>query len=183
MVTIYDKAVCNFKAAADMLMLVHSSRICLTEDAAVAIGERSKESLKEGYNIVSHRFGICIPENSRADVSVSKDSDGLEFRTSGLAWITLEGLMENRSCCTCYLDTNTLFPSPMISDVFVRDFLDSGSIRDRLHTEWRIGGDVGALCRLDLPTAEEDIAHRRIIIHLRQPPINFTIKSMNLTVI
>ncbi|CAM3316053.1 hypothetical protein PANO111632_13905 [Paracoccus nototheniae] len=183
MVTIYDKAVRNFQSAAGLLMSLQACRTVLSGDAAALLEGRPKAPLYEGYNSLSPRFGICIPTDARAEYTLPESGEGLEFRNSGLTWMTMEGLVETRGACSCYLDADAVFPAPTIADVFLREFVESGGIRDSLHREWQLGTDRAALCQLDLSEASDDVAHRRIIIHLRQPPLRFVLRSLSMTVI
>lgn len=183
MVTIYDQAVRNFQSAAGLLMSLQACRTVLSGDAAAVLDGRPKALLSEGYNSLSARFGICIPQDARAEYAAPDLGEGLEFRTSGLTWMTLEGRVEAREACSCYLDADTVLPAPTIADVFLREFLSSGEIRDSQQCEWHLGTDSAALCQLDLPEAEDEVAHRRIIIHLRQPPLRFVLRGLSMTVI
>jgi hypothetical protein len=81
------------------------------------------------------------------------------------------------------LDADTVLPAPTVSDVFLREFTHAGDSRDSLQREWHLGTEAAALCQLELPEADDDVAHRRIIIHLRQPPLRFVLRSLALTVI
>lgn len=181
--TIHDSAVRNFQTAANLLIALQGRRLVLTSEAASVLGGRPKALLNEGYNDLTSRFGICIPQNTRAEYAPSADGEGLEFRNSGALWMTMEGPISATDVCTCYLDANVTFPTPTCADVFLRDFTAAGTIRDSLQTEWMLGHDQTAVCQLSLPKADEDVAHRRIIIQLRQPPVRFVIRKLAMTLI
>lgn len=183
MVTIFDNAVRNFQAAAELLMALQDRRMVLTADAGAQLEGRPKALLSEGYNSLSQRFGMCIPQDSRAEYMLPEDGVGVEIRNSGLTWMTMEGLVGESGACACYLDADAVFPAPTIADVFLREFTEAGEIRDSLQREWHLGGDSTALCLMHLPEAGEDVAHRRVIIHLRQPPLRFTIRKLAMTLV
>ncbi|ODT61556.1 MULTISPECIES: hypothetical protein [Paracoccus] len=184
MVTIYDSAVRSFEAAAAVLMSLQSCRTNLAAEAGRALDNRPKVILSAGYNSLTSSVGICMPEDARAEFSRSDDDDGLEFRTSGLNWMTIEGLVPAEiDAATCYLDAAVSFPAPTVADVFLRDFLADGGIADSLHQEWALGADRAAVCSLRLPALRSGATARRIIIHLRQPPLRFVIRSLSLTMV
>lgn len=181
--TIHDSAVRNFQMAANLLIALQGRRLVLTGEAAALLDGRPKALLSEGYNSLSPRFGICIPQDTRGEFSMTPEGDGLEFRNSGTPWMTMEGLLSSMDPCSCYLDADASFPTPTVADVFLRDFTDAGTIRDSLQTEWLLGNDRATVCKLELPEAADDVANRRIVIHLRQPPVRFTLRKLALTLI
>ncbi|CAM3315481.1 hypothetical protein PANO111632_13860 [Paracoccus nototheniae] len=181
--TIHDSAILNFQMAADLLIALQGRRLVLSGEAASVLHGRPKVLLGEGYTSLSPRFGICIPEDARAEYAPASAIEGLEFRNSGLMWMTMEGLVTERGACTCYLDAETTFPSPTVADVFLREFTQAGEIRDTGQTEWLLGTDRAVVCRLAIPEADKEVAHRRVIIHLRQPPARFVIRKLAMTLI
>lgn len=181
--TIHDSAVRNFQVAADLLIAVQGRRLVLSGEAASVLDGQPKGLLEAGYTSLSPRFGICIPEDGRAEYAPAPEGDGLEFRNSGLTWMTMEGLVSAREACTCYLDADTVFPTPTMAGVFLREFTQSGEITDSEQIEWRLGADCATVCQLKLPEATKEIAHRRVIIQLRQPPVRFTIRKLAMTLI
>ncbi|MBW7057221.1 hypothetical protein KY389_11040 [Paracoccus bogoriensis] len=184
MPTIYDCAVRSFEAAAAVLMTLQQQRINLVAEAGRCLDGKPKRLLDEGYNALASRLGICIPEDARAEFAQSEDGKGLEFRNSGMTWMTFEGqLPETEAERTCYLDARATFPAPVIADVFLREFKADGRIIDSLHQEWVLGAHREALCSLTLPPSAKGVTGRRVIIHLRQPPLRFLIENLALTVV
>ena len=184
MTTIYDSAVRSFEAAAAVLMSLQNQRTNLAAEAGRALDGRPKVLLSEGYNSLARDVGVCIPQDTRAEFARAEGDDGLEFRTSGLEWMTIEGqLPRDLAAATCYLDASVAFPMPAVADVFLREFKRDGSVVDSLHQEWTLGMDAASVCCLTLEEAGDDISARRIIIHLRQPPHRFVIRTLALTVI
>ena len=184
MPTIYDCAVRSFEAAAAVLMTLQQQRTNLVAEAGRCLDGKPKMLLDEGYNALASKVGICIPGDARAEFAQSEDGQGLEFRNSGMTWMTIEGqLPETEDEATCYLDARASFPAPAIADVFLREFKADGSIADSLHQEWVLGAHREALCSLTLPPSAEGVNGRRVIIHLRQPPLRFSFENLALTVV
>lgn len=181
--TIHDSALRNFQTAADLLIALQGRRLVLSGEASSVLEGRPKVLLTAGYTSLSPRFGICLPEDGRAQYAFESSGDGLEFRNSGLTWMTMEGLISTREACACYLDADTAFSTPTMADVFLREFSESGKIEDSLQTEWLLGADHASVSQLKLPAAAKDVAHRRVIIHLRQPPARFVIRKLAMTLI
>lgn len=181
--TIHDSALRNFQTAADLLIALQGRRLVLSGEASSVLEGRPKVMLAAGYTSLSPRFGVCLPEDGRGEYAFDSAGDGLEFRNSGLTWMTMEGLISTREACACYLDADTAFPTPTLADVFLREFMQSGEIKDSLKTEWLLGADRASVCQLKLPEADKDVAHRRVIIHLRQPPARFVIRKLAMTLI
>lgn len=184
MSNIHEMAVRNFEAAADLLMTLQNSRVNLVTEVTSCLLGKPKILLNEGYSALTLKVGICVPADARAELSKAEGKDGLEFRNSGLNWMSLESRLPNlEDEKTCYLDTRAEFASPVMADVFLRERQDDGGMTDSLHQEWILGASREALCRLRLPKAHKGTAERRIIIQLRQPPRRFSIESLALTIL
>lgn len=180
---IHESAVRNFQSAADLLIAIQGRRLVLTSEAARVLNSRPKAILNEGYSTLSPRFGICIPQSSRAEFAFAGDGEGLDFRTSSLPWMTMEGLLDGKMAGTCYVDADVAFLVPTTADVFLREFTADGKSHDSQHTEWSLGTDQAAVCVMNIPKADNDVESRRVIIHLRQPPERFILRKLALTLI
>lgn len=180
---IHENAVRNFQSAAELLIALQGRRLVLSSEAASMLGALPKVILDEGYSALSPRFGICIPMESRADFSFATDGEGLEFRTTGLPWMTMEGLLDGTMAGTCYLDAEVVFPVPTVADVFLREFTADGQCHDSQHCEWVLGADQAGVCGLTIPEADAAVESRRVIIHLRQPPMRFILRKLAMTLI
>ncbi|MDT1064526.1 hypothetical protein RM190_21885 [Paracoccus sp. CPCC 101403] len=170
MTTIFDAAMRNFRAAADILEALQATRLDLVNEARAGLTGRPRLGLAGGYNNVTASFGACLPTNARAEVLTTGDNAGIELRTSGAEWMTLEGtLPSNVPAERVYLEMQVSCDQPVVVDIFVREILDDGSVKDAGHRECQLTMDSITVCNLKMPEASEYAVDRRVIVHLRQP--------------
>lgn len=186
MTTLYAAAVRNFEAAASVLTALQSARIDLLAEASAAMVGRPKLGLSGGYNNITPAFGACLPNGLRCDILPGTDSEGsVELRGAGLQWMTLEAPLPDSSAVAskCFIECNASAETPLVADVFLRSFDETGKVSDSGHLEWRILRDSVSLCCLELPEQDEDTTARRVIVHLRQPPARLLLASLALTLV
>lgn len=182
MTTIYDAAVRNFKAAADVLGALHAARLDLVTEARSWLVGRPRLGLVAGYNDLGELFGACLPGMARAEFLLPESGKGLELRCAGADWMTLEGALPGEtSAQQCYLEMQVSADRPLIADVFLREFLDGGAVRDSGHRECDLSDGAIKVCALPLPAADADVTGLRIIVHLRQPSQRIIIDRLAVT--
>lgn len=180
--TIYDAAMRNFRAAADILEALQASRLDLVSAARTGLIGRPRLGLGAGYNDVTPSFGACLPDGGRAEILPADGGTAIELRATGSDWMTLEGtLADSVPARTCYVEMQVTSDRPLVADVFLREFLEDGSARDSGHRECH--AEIGALvvCKLPLPEPREDATGRRVIVHLRQPASRIILDRLALT--
>lgn len=186
MTTLYAAAVRNFEAAASVLTALQSARIDLLAEAGNALIGRPKLGLSGGYNTITPAFGACLPNGLRCDILPGTDGErSIELRGAGLQWMTLEAPLPDSSAIAskCFIECSASAEAPLVADVFLRSFDDSGKVSDSGHLEWRIMRDSVSLCCLELPEPDEDTTARRVIVHLRQPPARVLLANLALTLV
>lgn len=159
----------NFRAAADILETLQSTRLDLLGEARSALIGRPRLALGGGYNDVTPAFGACLPIRGKAEI-LATDGGGLELRCNDADWLTLEGtLLSEVVAETCYVEMQVSADRPLVADVFLREFVEGGSARDTGHRECQLAVGAISVCKLDLPEPQEGVAGRRVIVHLRSP--------------
>ncbi|SMO97827.1 hypothetical protein [Paracoccus laeviglucosivorans] len=182
MTTIFDAAMRNFRAAADILEALQATRLDLVNEARTGLIGRPKLGLAGGYNNITASFGACLPTSARADVLMAEDNGGIELRCSGADWMTLEGtLPADMPAEHCYMEMQVSSDRPVVVDVFVREFLEDGSVRDAGHRECQLVQNSVTVCNLRLPETTGDAVGRRVIVHLRQPAQRMIIDRLAVT--
>lgn len=181
MPTLYDAAMRNFRAAADILESLQSSRIDLLGEARRGLIGRPRFVLKGGYNDVTPSFGACLPAGGRAEMLAMEGGAGVELRSSSADWLTLEGALTNqRAAEFCYVEIQvTASDRPLIADLFLREFVRDGSICDSDHQECHINEGDGMVCRLALREIDENVTGRRVIISLRHPAARLVLDRLS----
>lgn len=171
MTTLYDAAVRNYRAAADILEALQAHRQNLVHAARAGLVGRPRLSLSGGYNDITASFGLCLPQNGRAEMLAAEAGPGIDLRCSGADWLTLEGdLPLPVSGEACHVEMRIDAGRPMVADVFLREFREDGSVHDTGHRECCLNLDAVTICRLPLPQVSDEASGMRVIIHLRQPP-------------
>ena len=182
MTTLYDAALRNFRAAADVLEALQSTRLDLVAEARGGLVGRPRLTLGGGYNDVTTAFGICLPTGRRAELLTAEQGAGVELRCAGADWLTLEGALANDSGADlCHLEMQVSSDRSLIADVFLREFIADGSVRDSGHRECQLHPGVVSICKLALPGIADDVTGRRVIIHLRQPVARQTLDRLAVT--
>lgn len=182
MPTFYDAAMRNFRAAADILESLHSNRVDLLGEARNGLVGRPRVALRGGYNDVTPSFGACLPANGRAELLGMEGGGGVELRCAGADWLTLEGTLTNqRAAELCYVEMQATSDRPLIADIFLREFVEDGSVRDSGHRECRLDLGAATVCKLALPEVAEDVTGRRVIIHLRHPAARVVLDRLAVT--
>ncbi|MFG6082530.1 hypothetical protein ACEUZ9_003178 [Paracoccus litorisediminis] len=180
--TLYEAAMRNFQAAADILEALQSTRLDLVGEARSGLIGRPRLALSGGYNDVTPTFGACLPTNGRAELLIADSGTGVELRCTGIDWLTLEGtLAEPVPAELCYIEMQVTSDRPQIADVFLREFIEDGSVRDSGHLECHLDLDAVSVCKLPLPEIEDDVTSRRVIIHLRQPAARLILDRLAIT--
>lgn len=170
MTSIYDAAVRNYRAAADMLEALQATRLDLVDQARNGLIGRPRLGLSGGYNDVTPVFGACLPASARADLMLTEDTNGIELRCNGADWMTLEGTLPLQfPADRCYLEMQVSADRPVVIDVFLREFLAGGEVRDGGHRECHLITGSVTVCALNMPDLDADIDGRRLIVHLRYP--------------
>jgi len=180
--TIYDAAMRNFMAAADILEALQATRLDLLSEARTGLVGRPRLGLGGGYNNVTPNFGACLPTNGRAEILSAEGGAGIELRGTGAEWMTLEGTLNTRAPAElCYVEMQATADRPLVADLFLREFLDDGSVRDIGHQECHVETGNVAVCKLELPELADDVTGRRIIAHLRQPASRIILDRLAVT--
>ncbi|MTH63070.1 hypothetical protein [Paracoccus shanxieyensis] len=170
MTTIFDAAMRNFRAAADILEALQATRLDMVAEARSGLVGRPRLGLAGGYNNVTPNVGVCLPTSARAEFLMAENASGVELRCTGADWMTLEGTLPAEAPMTqCYLEMQVSAERPVVADVFLREFLEDGSVRDAGHRECQMTVGAVTVCMLNLPEASDDTVGRRVIVHLRQP--------------
>ncbi|MFC7704795.1 hypothetical protein ACFQXB_11375 [Plastorhodobacter daqingensis] len=181
--TIYETAIRNFEAAADILTTLQASRVNMLSQALDSMIGRPKAVLSEGYNDIGLSFGLCLPAGKRGDLLKGSEEDtSVEIRTSGISWMTLEGVVPaNTVAGQVYLEIEAQGESTVVADVFIREIRAGAAVDGPLH-EWRISPDGVSVFKLALPESDEPGAvSRRVIVHLRQPPRRLVLRRFAMT--
>lgn len=179
--TIYDSAMRSFRAAADILEALQSTRIDLVKEARTGLVGRPRLNLGGGYNDVTPSFGACLPGSGRAEILAGEGS-ALELRCSGSEWMTLEGTISpDVPATSCYIEMQVSADRPIVADVFLREFRDDDTVFDSGHREVHLEQAEVSVCRVALPEAEPDVTGRRIIIHVRQPSVRMVLDRLAVT--
>ncbi|MFC3571272.1 hypothetical protein [Paracoccus simplex] len=182
MTTLYEAAMRNFCAAADILEALQSTRLDLVGEARNGLIGRPRLALGGGYNDVTSFFGACLPVSGRAELLAAENGSGVELRCSSADWLTLEGTLAGEVITdSCYVEMQLSADRPVIADVFLREFLDGGAVRDTGHRECHLSVGGVAVCKLALPELAEDVTARRVIIHLRHPAARLIIDRLAIT--
>ena len=184
MTTIYDVAMRNFKAAADMLEALQFTRLDLVQEARNALIGRPRFAFAGGYNDVSPMFGACLPGSGRGELLIPDSGGGVELRCSGTDWMTLEGAISAQiPVDECYLEIQAASDRLLVADVFIRELLQDGTVRDSGHRECHVADGGISVCRLPVPEMAEDVTGRRVIVHLRHPAQRLVIDRLAVTLI
>ena len=184
MTTLYDAAMRNFQAAADILVSLQSSRLDLIGEARTGLISRPRLSIRAGYNDVTPFFGVCLPTSGQAEIIAGESGKGIELRCSSADWMTFEGtLPRSLSTESCYVEIQASSGRPMVADVFVRDFIEDGATRDSGHRECHIAMDAVTICKLELAEKADDVTGRRVILHLRHPTSRLILDRLAITMI
>ena len=174
----------NYRAAADMLEALQAMRLDLVSEARNGLIGRPRLGFGGGYNHVSPSFGACLPANGRSEILMTEGANGVELRCSGADWMTLEGTISSKIPVDfCYVEMQVASDRPLVADVFLREFLEDQSIRDSGHRECHATSGNIAVCKLSLPEIADDLAERRVIIHLRHPAQRLVLDRLAITLI
>lgn len=182
MPTLYDAAMRNFRAAADVLEALQSNRVDLLDEARTGLINRPRFALRGGYNDVTPSFGACLPASGQAEFLGMESSVGIELRSRKADWLTLEGTLTDKvSAELCYVEMQVTSDQPLIADIFLREFVEDGSVRDSGHRECHLNLGAATVCKLALPEVADDVTGRRVIIHLRHPGARVVIDRLAFT--
>lgn len=182
MTTLYDAAMRNYRAAADILEALQSNRVDLIGEVRSGLIGRPRLALRGGYNDVTSSFGACLPASGRAEILGTESGLGVELRCSGADWLTLEGtLAEKGPAELCYVEMQVTSDRPLIADVFLREFVEDGSARDSGHRECHLNLGTVTICKLALPRMADDVTGRRVIVHLRHPAARVILDRLAVT--
>ncbi len=182
MTTLYEAAMRNFRAAADVLEALRSARVDLLGEARNGLTGRPRLALRGGYNDVTSAFGACLPASGRAEILGAEDGAAVELRCTGADWLTLEGtLSDDGTAELCYVEMEVGSDRPMVADVFLREFVMDGSVRDSGHREVHLAPGAATVCKLALHDVADDVTGRRVIIHLRQPAPRVILERLAVT--
>ncbi|MRX51394.1 hypothetical protein GI374_13270 [Paracoccus sp. S-4012] len=177
--SLLDHAITTYRAAAAMLDRVAKTRVDLLASAAASVRDAS---LIEGHRDLGPDFDICLPAGSRANLAFRRPrTDGIDLETDAPAWMTLEGRLPDTAAAAtvCFAEVGIDCREPVAADIFLRVIDPDGTYHDQPPQEMLIAGGL-AVTQLDLPQDAAAGAYRKVILHLRRPQMQLSLRQFAL---
>lgn len=177
--SVLEEAISTYRAAANLLSTVSQLRTNLLDSA---FEEKQKPvTLFEGHHSISSAFDICVPQGTRATLTLHhRRSEGATIESDLPQWMTLEGWLPQGTGAadTCFVELEMEADDPLVADAFVRVIDADNKSQDGAASEVQLNSDGLNVLRIDLSKAKGD--KRKVVLHLRHPPASFLLREFAL---
>lgn len=157
-------------------------------DLSKLLENKPKLVVQNGYAEVSKKFGVAIPQGTRAEFIVG-EGDHLMMLAGKMEWLAIEVILPiSDSVEKLVIEAETEASSSIDSDVLLRRTFANGKFEDSHHKDMTLtSGEVKALTvHVDNETffkTKSKINQVSLLIHFRQPPKRVVFKKLGVYVL
>ncbi|AXC49589.1 hypothetical protein DRW48_07695 [Paracoccus suum] len=177
--TLTADALSAYRTAARLLATLTNVRIDLLSEALDETAPGTGVEIT-GYHDLGERFAVCVPQGARAQVrSLRPQQAAVALDSDFPDWLSLEGWLPTGSTADrCVIEAEMLAERAIAAEVFVRIIEADGTGLDQPPQSWRLDGR--GISVAEVPLDPDDSRPRKIVVLLRRPPAEITLRQLAL---